>query len=191
MDETVARARAKWPDVPDVYGWLALDRRGQWLLREEPAAGVHSRSNARGLTSGFPEGFSRIANAALREFIGRNYDADGRGRWYFQNGPQRVYVRLACTPLILHFEDGSPDSPLLDHCGRPSVPQSAWLDDEGSLILQTARGPGLLDDRDLFRVADALAEGALRIQGRALKTGRLSGSDLADRFGYVSDPGPD
>ncbi|TMH99667.1 MAG: DUF2946 family protein, partial [Betaproteobacteria bacterium] len=28
MDELVARSLAKWPNVPAVYGWLALDRRG-------------------------------------------------------------------------------------------------------------------------------------------------------------------
>src|SRR5258708_3980656 len=29
MDELVARSLAKWPNVPAVYGWLALDRRGE------------------------------------------------------------------------------------------------------------------------------------------------------------------
>src|ERR1051326_6893112 len=29
MDEIVARSLAKWPNVPAVYGWLALDRRGK------------------------------------------------------------------------------------------------------------------------------------------------------------------
>jgi hypothetical protein len=28
MDEMVKRGMARWPDVPDVYGWLSLDRRG-------------------------------------------------------------------------------------------------------------------------------------------------------------------
>jgi hypothetical protein len=32
VDEIVLRAQAKWPGVPDVYGWLSLDRRGRWLL---------------------------------------------------------------------------------------------------------------------------------------------------------------
>ena len=63
MDEIVARSLAKWPNVPAVYGCQELDRRGNWLIKGE-----------------------RIGNAALREFIGRNYEADERGRWYFQNG---------------------------------------------------------------------------------------------------------
>ena len=33
MDETVIRAMAKWPDVPAVWGWLSLDRRGVWKLK--------------------------------------------------------------------------------------------------------------------------------------------------------------
>ena len=37
MDEMVVRSMAKWPDVPDVYGWLSLDRRGNWLIRSTSA----------------------------------------------------------------------------------------------------------------------------------------------------------
>ena len=81
MDEIVARSLLKWPNVPAVYGWLALDRRGNWLIKGQ-----------------------RIGNAALRDFIGRNYQADEKGRWYFQNGPQRVYVSLAYTPLVVRYE---------------------------------------------------------------------------------------
>ena len=35
MDEDVLRAMTRWPDVPAVYGWLSLDRRGRWLIRGE------------------------------------------------------------------------------------------------------------------------------------------------------------
>ena len=35
MDEIVLRGMAKWPNVPAVYGWLALDRRGNWLIKGE------------------------------------------------------------------------------------------------------------------------------------------------------------
>src|SRR4029077_20771332 len=60
MDDVIARSMAKWPDVPDVYGWLSLDRRGNWLLKSE-----------------------RIGNQALKDFISRNYTPDSRGCWYF------------------------------------------------------------------------------------------------------------
>jgi len=155
MDEIVARSLAKWPDVPDVYGWLALDRRGNWLIKGE-----------------------RIGNAALREFIGRNYEADAKGRWYFQNGPQRVYVRLAYTPLVVHHAGAG--GALLDHCGRPFAAAQAYLDDEGSLLMAGQGTVALLDDRDLARYAD---------EAQALPV--LRRADVAVRFGFIADPGPD
>ena len=37
MDEIVKAALKKWPDVPHCYGWLALDARGDWYMRDEPS----------------------------------------------------------------------------------------------------------------------------------------------------------
>lgn len=156
MDQSVVRGMARWPDVPAVYGWLALDRRGNWLLREPGS-----------------ERFSRIGNAALRDFMARNYAADALGRWFFQNGPQRVYVKLAYTPLVVHYEGDA----LFDHCGRPVETLETYLDDEGSLLILGQRGIGLLDDRDLARFADA---------AEALP--RLARSEVETRFGFVSNP---
>ena len=152
MDEIVLRSMAKWPDVPDVYGWLSLDRRGNWLIRNE-----------------------RIGNPALREFISRNYQADARGCWYFQNGPQRVFVQLAYTPLVVHLEGEA----LVDHCGRAFEAAQAYLDEEGSLLMSGNSGVGLLDDRDLARYADR-AEGLPPLERRA----------VAARFGFVANPAP-
>ena len=156
MDRSVLRGIAKWPDVPAVYGWLALDRRGNWLLKD-PAG----------------KGFGRIGNAALRDFIGRNYAADARGCWYFQNGPQRVYVRLAYTPLVVRH-DGSA---LVDQCARPVQVAAMFLDDEGSLLILGGHGIGLLDDRDLARFADV-----------AETLPRVARSEVPGRFGFVPNP---
>lgn len=160
MDESVLRGMARWPDVPAVYGWLALDRRGDWRLKD-PAQGR----------------FARIGNAALREFIGRNYERDARGCWYFQNGPQRVYVSPVYTPLVLRLEDGS----LVDHCGRPAQAQATFRDDEGSVLILVERGIGLLDDRDLLRFVEAsgAAPDAWPVVAR---------EDVPARFGFVSEP---
>jgi hypothetical protein len=152
MDDIVARSMAKWPDVPDVYGWLSLDRRGNWLIKNE-----------------------RIGNRALREFIGRNYQADARGCWYFQNGPQRVFVALAYAPLVLHFEADE----LVDHCGRPFRMGQAFLDEEGSVLMLGESGLGLLDDRDLACYADRA--------GGLPEIPRLA---VAERFGFVTNPAP-
>jgi Protein of unknown function (DUF2946) len=156
MDPGVLRGMAKWPDVPAVYGWLRLDRRGNWRLKE-PAT----------------ERFGRIGNAALRDFIARNYAADECGCWFFQNGPQRVYVRLAYTPLVLHHEGDA----LLDHCGRLVRVVATYLDDEGSVLILGEHGIGLLDDRDLERYAEA-----------AERLPRLARSEVGQRFGFVPDP---
>jgi hypothetical protein len=150
MDEIVARSLAKWPNVPAVYGWLDLDRRGNWLIKGE-----------------------RIANLALREFIARNYAADPQGRWFFQNGPQRVYVRLAYTPFVMHFEGER----LFDHCGRAVSALETFLDDEGSVLIRGEHGVGVLDDRDLERYAD---------EGERLP--RLDRQEVAARFCFVQDP---
>jgi hypothetical protein len=159
MDASVLRAMARWPDVPAVYGWLALDRRGRWLLTEPASAR-----------------FGRVGNAALREFIGRNYAADERGCWYFQNGPQRVYVALAYTPLVLHYEGDA----LLDHCGRAARARGTFIDEEGSVLIQGERGVGLLDDRDL-----AIFASRLGLDWRALP--KVSSHEAAARFGFVAE----
>lgn len=150
MDDVVARSIARWPNVPAVYGWLELDRRGNWRIKGD-----------------------RISNTAFRDFIARNYAADDRGCWYFQNGPQRVYVALAYTPFVLHYEGEG----LFDHCGRPAEALETWLDDEGSVLIRAQQGIGLLDDRDLERYADS---------GERLP--RISRAQVAPRFGFVPEP---
>jgi hypothetical protein len=157
VDSAVTRAMAKWPNVPAVYGWLALDRRGNWLIR----------------TPGTPARFERITNPALREFIARNYAADDAGRWYFQNGPQRVYVNLAYTPLVVHYEGEK----LLDQCGRAFASSAAYEDDEGSVLLAGQGTVALLDDRDLLRFADSAP---------ALQ--RIKVTEIAPRFAFVREP---
>jgi hypothetical protein len=153
MDDSVLRSIARWPNVPAVYGWLALDRRGNFLIKGE-----------------------RIGNVALREFIARNYEADPRGAFFFQNGAQRVYVRLAYTPYVVHFEGEA----LLDQCGRPfGAILAAFLDEEGSVLLQNDRTVALVDDRDLERFAD-----------QADRLARITRADVAGRFGYLQDPSP-
>ena len=165
MDAAVLSAIARWPDVPDVYGWLALDRRGEWRLRVE---GTEAR-------------FERIGNRALREFICRNYAADAGGRWYFQNGPQKVFVRLAYAPLVVRLEGTA----LADHCGRPfGEPLGLWQDEEGSLLLLGERGLGLLDDRDLPAFAARRGDEVASLPV-------VTSAEAPGRFGYVREPCPE
>lgn len=190
MDDIVVRSMARWPDVPDVYGWLALDRRGNWLVKD--AGG----------------GFGRIGNAAVCEFIARNYQHDDAGRWFFQNGPQRVFVRLHYMPLVYRLEAGGA---LRAHTGLAArALHAAWLDDAGGLIVQTEAGAGALDDRDLAEalalmrdgagaapdeatLARAIAGGAglhLRLLGRELALGAAASGDVGALFDFIPEPRP-
>src|SRR5581483_4014361 len=135
MDELVIRAMQRWPNVPAVFGWLRLSRRGEWLIK--------SRSG----------GFERIANPALNAFIGRNYLHDERGRWYFQNGPQRVFVALDYTPWVYRLDDAARG--LIAHSGAtPRTIARLYLDDADSLLVETDLGIGVVLDRDLAAILE-------------------------------------
>ena len=137
MDDIVRKALAKWPNVPHAYGWLSLDARGHWRLKQE-----------------------RITNAALSSFIARNYQPDEEGRWFFQNGPQRVYVTLECAPFVFRLPPDIRDE-LVAHTGEPAgVLQRLWLDEQGHLIALTGLGVGVIDDRDLPLLCDRLRTAA-------------------------------
>jgi len=203
MDDIVIRAMAKWPNVPVVYGWLNLDRRGQWSIKIGTPECAEDAA---------PK-FEPVRNRKLIEFIGRNYTHDERGCWYFQNGPQRVYVKLAYTPLVYRIAGAHPLA-FETHTGVPCVSlQAAWMDEAGNLLLLTEHGAGLLADRDLPRALEALSYA----DGHALEEERLlalieAGDDAAgvyfntgaaslpltlirsdevpERLGYVRAPQP-
>lgn len=190
MDDTVIAALAKWPDVPAVFGWLSLTARGQWRLRGEP-----------------------IGNAAICEFIGRNYADDERGRWYFQNGPQRVFVELEATPWIYRL--GSNRS-ILTHTHRVvACCHGAAVLDNGRLLLNTDVGPGIVDDRDVAQFIQAVTDSTgrplpgtdverwldgaceamivpqrLGLEGLPCNMERGTLGGLALRYGFVPQPKP-
>jgi hypothetical protein len=148
MDDQVLAAMARWPNVPAVRGWLSLSARGQWRL--------HPHGRGWGMPDEEPG--ETISSPQIIGFIGRNYLADDAGRWFFQNGPQRVYVRLDGAPWILGMDaDAQGRSRLRTHTGQDYGPVDHWwLDPGGRLYAQSAAGAGLVNDRDLGRVVDAL-----------------------------------
>jgi len=171
MDDAVLAARQRWPDVPALTGWLSLDARGHWRLHPEGDA----------VRPPFESG-ELIGNAGLRAFIGRNYGVDARGQWFFQNGPQRVYVRLDAAPYIIRLaNDGVA---LSTHTGLPITTVTQWLvDDAGNLYLDAPLGAGRMDDRDLTvllpRLADATGGTLLEALERGETCGTLSYPGLA------------
>lgn len=187
MDESVVAAMAKWPNVPAASGWLSLDVHGHWRLKGEP-----------------------VTHPGLVDFINRNYDHDDEGRWYFQNGPQRVYVSLEYMPLILHV-DG--DGRLFTHTGREVERITAALvDEEGNLLLESGHGPALvasdalprasewlvdaeghpLSDESLNAIlsGDANAGATFDRAGEQLPLEPVMRAEVPDRCGFAPDPRP-
>jgi hypothetical protein len=143
MDEIVKAAMAKWPNVPHCYGWLALDARGVWRMRDERAQALN--------LPGDP-----IRNVTLLSFINRNYLCDSAGNYYFQNGPQKVYVDLLATPYIAQL---LPDKSWRLNTGE-IMPQAerVWMLDDGNIVCETAQHLCQLDDRDLSLLIEDFRE---------------------------------
>lgn len=195
MDQIVLQAMQKWPNVPACYGWLALDARGTWRMRDEQA----QQQNLPG---------DKIMHTALVGFINRNYKADEQGCWYFQNGPQRVYVDLALTPYIAHTD---PLQGFVLQTGEAmSAIDSVMLTEEGRLLLAAPGQIAAVDDRDL---AQCLAQ--LRMEGEivsdeillewlatsadkrvlswqqaetTIPVTRIAAKNIASAFGFVPKP---
>ena len=142
MDPGVLEAMRRWPNVPAVYGWLSLTPRGEWRL--------HPQGDA--IQGGHGEG---ISNEQILSFINRNYSGGDDGCWFFQNGPQRVFVRIDAAPLILRVDAST--GKIVSHVGQ-SIEQIRrwWLDERGRLFAQTDTGPGMVDDRDLMQLSESL-----------------------------------
>jgi len=177
--ERQAGALAKWPDVPACYGWLSLDRRGRWRLKDDT-----------------------ISHPGLVTFLNLNYASDDSGNWFVQNGPQRVYVALDYLPFVVRLDD---NGALELHTGRPAGSvHSVHLDDEGSVVLRTDAGPALLDDRDLnlffehclgpdgARATEedlhAAMAGAAALTWYGIRVESITRAAVPTTFGVVPDP---
>lgn len=185
MDEIVRQAMAKWPQVPHCYGWLGLDARGQWYMRDD-------RTQAAGhFASGLPGAKgSRLQHEKLIDFIGRNYLCDAAGQWYFQNGPQRVFVELQATPWVWRIAD---DLTLTSHTGQAAEYRRCLVDEQGHAYLEAqfsgargADGPagtafGLVHTLDVAQVARALDEGRWTMEA-------VLAADLPARYHYLRSP---
>ena len=169
MDDLVQQAMAKWPNVPHCYGWLGLDARGRWYLRDDhvQASGPFPLSKG-----------TLLEHEKLRAFIERNYESDGQGQWFFQNGPQRVYVELESTPLIWRVQaDGS----LSSHAGRPATAAACLMDEAGHAYLHSELGIGLVHTLDVALVADAVERGTWSVE-------TVHSADLPQLYGFVRSP---
>ena len=169
MDDIVRQAMAKWPNVPHCYGWLGLDDRGNWYMRDDRVQAAGPFPQAKG---------SLLRHEKLVEFIHRNYERDPQGQWYFQNGPQRVYVELQATPWILRVAGAGQ---VATHTGAPAQVKACLLDEDGRLYLDTDLGLGLVHTQDVVRASELVEGGVWAPQD-------VRAADLPARFGYVTSP---
>lgn len=169
MDDIVRQAITKWPNVPHCYGWLGLDARGNWYMRDDrtQAAGPFPQSKG-----------SLLRHEKLIEFIHRNYEHDAQGQWYFQNGPQRVYVELESTPFVWRL---GPQHSVTAHTGQAAKPVNCLLDETGRLFLECDLGFGLVHTQDVAQAAEAIEQGLWTVE-------EVAAGDLAARFGFVRSP---
>ena len=169
MDDIVKQALAKWPNVPDCYGWLGLDARGRWFMRDDAAQAAGD----------FPQSCgSWLRHEKLIDFIGRNYESDDEGRWFFQNGPQRVYVELECTPWVWQV---LPDYRLQSHTGLQTSAGECLLDEEGRLYIASPQGLGLVHSQDMVLAAEAVEQGVWVPRD-------VVSADLPAQYGFVRSP---
>lgn len=202
MDEQVLRSLIKWPNVPHCFGWLALDRRGQWRMRDEFAQANQLAGSV-------------IQHAALNEFISRNYACDSLGRYFFQNGPQRVFITLDATPWIARIIPSENGPQLLTQCGTEIKPQGALSDEKGNIYISGLIAQSLSDqidgtaftktellsvallhdhDLDLFSnqskvIEDACSfRGSWQWDGKDLPIEPIHSAELSERFHFVQTP---
>lgn len=169
MDEIVKQALLKWPNVPHCFGWLGLDMRGNWWLRDAAAQAAGPFPSSKG---------SLLSHEKLRSFIDRNYDVDARGQWFFQNGPQRVYVELESTPMVWRVqEDGSVHS----HTGQSMQIDHGLVDECGHLYLVCTGILGIVHTQDMLYAAQAIERGLWLIE-------EARQADLPHLFNFVRSP---
>jgi len=193
MDDIVKQAMAKWPNVPHCYGWLALDARGNWRMRDEAA----QQADAPG---------DKLNNPTLVGFINRNYAHDDAGRWYFQNGPQRVYVNLETTPFIARTDPAQ--GMTLQTGAAVSTIERLFLTETGEAIVQSGEIVAQVDDRDVAPLFERLeldgkpagdeallgwletGAGTLTLdyRGTQVAVERIERNEVAARFGFMRMP---
>jgi Protein of unknown function (DUF2946) len=169
MDDIVRQAIAKWPNVPHCYGWLGLDARGSWYMRDDRVQAAGPFPQSRGAV---------LRHAKLIDFIHRNYERDDAGRWFFQNGPQRVYVELEAAPWVLRLNS---DGQVETHTGRRVEVLATFVDEKGRLFAEADAGVGLVHTLDMHLAAEWIDAGRWQPQP-------IGAHELPSRFAFVPSP---
>ena len=168
IDKSVQKAMAKWPEVPECFGWLNLNRRAEWSIKGE-----------------------KIHHVKTQRFLQRNYNFDKLGRWFVQNGPQRAFVSLEYTPRLYGFSSHS--GFYIHNEAKMPVLLDFFLDEYGNLLLSTALGVGVVDDRDLSAASDLIEAvndipTELSYRGKNYKIKPIAKALVPKHFGFVQNP---
>lgn len=170
MDDIVKQALAKWPNVPDCWGWLGLDMRGNWWLRDAATQAQGTFPQSKG---------SLLEREKLLAFIGRNYEANAQGHWFFQNGPQRVYVELESCPMVWRVHA---DGRVLSHTGQVvQAVQECVMDEAGCVYLLADGVLGSVHSMDMLHAADLIESERWNLQ-------EMARASLPEQFGFVRSP---
>ena len=79
MDTIIDAALQKWPQVPNCYGWLNFDRRGEWRIQNEYAQ-QHKLPG------------ELITHQGFKSYIEAHLAHDMRGNYFFSEWPTtRIY----------------------------------------------------------------------------------------------------
>ena len=173
MDDIVKQALAKWPNVPHCYGWLGLDARGNWYMRDDRVQALGPFADGTPQSKG-----SLLKHEKLIDFIQRNYETDAAGQWFFQNGPQRVYVELETTPFVWRV---AADFSVTAHTGQAARIQRCVVDETGRVYLESDLGFGLVHTQDMLGAANAIEAGLWVPLD-------MAAAELPTRFAYVKSP---
>jgi hypothetical protein len=158
---------------------------------------------------------SVIQHTVLNEFISRNYARDSLGRYFFQNGPQRVFITLDATPWIARMIPSESGIKLLTQCGEEIKPQGALSDEKGNIYITGFITQSISDqtdqtiftktelssvallhdhDLDLFSEQSTVQEDACSFRGSWIWNGRdlpiepIHSIELSKRFHFVKAP---
>ena len=159
-----------------------------------------------------------IKHAALNEYISRNYAHDDLGRYFFQNGPQRVFITLDATPWIARFIPSGHSADhlkLLTQSGASIEPQGALSDELGNIYIvgivtqstssvskeelftqEESTSVALLHDHDLnlFSEQSKVLEDACSYRGSwvwnniELPIEPVYSAELSERFHFIKNP---
>jgi hypothetical protein len=104
--------------------------------------------------------------------------ADELGQWYFQNGPQRVFVELQKAPFVWRIREdlsvwsGADEAQQVVHCA---------VDELGLVYLLTQEGLGLVHTQDVWLAAEALSQ-------QLWDEKKVLSSELESTYGFVKSP---